>query len=110
MLNILFLGFYKLGTESSKKPGGICFWLWDAEVRLENYKSNCVVLIHVRNSLPSNILILDFKNASTQFLCSEDLFCVFSFLKHLCWIHKKRKKDFISLLLSNKMPLGKSAL
>lgn len=72
-----------------------------------NSKCNCAVLIHVRNSLPSNIHSPDLKNASTQFLCSEGLFRVFSFLQLLCCIHKKRKKDFISLLLLEQNAFGK---
>lgn len=72
-----------------------------------NSKCNCVVLIHVRNSFPSNILSPDLKNASTQFLRSEGLFRVFSFLQLLCCILKKRKKDFISLLPLEQNAFGK---
>lgn len=46
------------------------------------------------------------KNASIQFLYSGGLFPVFSFLQPLCCSHKKRKKDFISLLLSEQNAFG----
>lgn len=42
-----------------------------------------------------------------QFLCWEGLFRVFSFLQLLRCIHKKRKKDFISLLLLEQNAFGK---
>lgn len=42
-----------------------------------------------------------------QFLYWEGLFRVFSFLQLLCCIHKKRKKDFISLLLLEQNAFGK---
>lgn len=94
ILNFLFFFFYKLGTECSKEPGGICFGSVKLKLGWIKSKSNCVVLIHVKTSLPSNILSPDKKNASIQFLYSGGLFPVFSFLQPLCCSHKKRKKGF----------------
>lgn len=84
-------------------------WLCEVKVGWIKSKSNCVVLIHVKKSLPSNILSPDLKKkkkACIQFLYSGDLFPVVSFLQPLCCIRKKRKKDFISLLLSEQNAFG----
>lgn len=47
---------YRLVTEGSKKAGGSCFWNCNTNVSLGGFQRNETVLIHLKNSLPSNIL------------------------------------------------------
>lgn len=63
-----------------------------------NSKCNCVVLIHVRNSLPSNAHSPGLRKCQHSFYIERVSF-VYLTLQLLCCIHKKKKKDFIPLLL-----------
>lgn len=64
-----------------------------------NSKSNCVVLIHVRNSLPSNILSPDLKMPAHSFCVQRVSFVYLAFynLSVVFMKKKRKKKDLISL-------------
>lgn len=87
-------------------------WLCEVKVGWIKSKSNCVVLIHVKKSLPSNILSPDLKKKMPAYS-----FCIqgVSFLQLAFYnlsvvsVRKEKRISFLSFSL-NKMPLGKIAV